>query len=186
MVKSAKSLDDNFLNSLPAPAKRALENYKITTLKKLTNYSESDILKLHGIGPSAIPILKNCLEKAGLSFNKLGKNNTDEIKEYISRFPKKTQSILNKIRKLILSADKNIIESISYGMPAYKFKKKPVMYFAAYENHIGIYATPNAHEEFKKELSEYKQGKGSVQFPLEREIPYGLIEKMLTYNLSKY
>ena len=184
MVKPVKYPENDFLNLLSAPAKRALENSKITTLKKLSTYTEAEILKLHGIGPSAIPILKNCLKNAQLSFNNISTKDTDEIKEYISKFPKKTQNILNKIRKLILSTDKKIIESISYGMPAYKFKKKPVMYFAAYENHIGIYATPNAHEAFKKELSEYKQGKGSVQFPLEREIPYNLIEKMLKFNLS--
>lgn len=108
----------------------------------------------------------------------------NEVEVYISNFPNRTQSILNKIRELIISENKEIKESISYGMPAYKLYNKPVMYFAAYEHHIGIYATPNAHEAFKKELSGYKQGKGSVQFPLDQEIPYSLIEKMLKYNLK--
>jgi uncharacterized protein YdhG (YjbR/CyaY superfamily) len=107
-----------------------------------------------------------------------------KVEDYISKFPKKTQGILIKIRKLILETNKEIKESFSYGMPAYKFNNKPVIYFAAYEHHIGIYATPNAHEAFKKELSGYKQGKGSVQFPIDQEIPYALIEKMLKYNLE--
>lgn len=112
------------------------------------------------------------------------KSSVDIVENYINQFPKKTQDILNKIRSLILENSKEITESISYGMPAYKLNNKPVIYYAAYEHHIGIYATPNAHDAFKKELNQYKQGKGSVQFPLDQEIPYALIEKMLKYNLK--
>lgn len=46
------------------------------------------------------------------------------------------------------------------------------------KNHIGFYATPSGHSEFLDELSKYKQGKGSVQFPLDKPIPYKLIERM--------
>jgi uncharacterized protein YdhG (YjbR/CyaY superfamily) len=108
----------------------------------------------------------------------------NDIDDYIIKYPKSTQVILNKIRKLIKATNKEIIESFSYGMPAYKFNKKPVMYYAAYEHHIGIYATPNAHKAFKKELKEYKQGKGSVQFPLDKEMPYDLIREMLLFNIE--
>ena len=60
------------------------------------------------------------------------------------------------------------------------------MYFAAYKNHIGFYATPTGHEEFKKELSVYKQGKGSVQFPLKDEIPYQLIRKIVKFRKNEF
>lgn len=186
MNKSAKESEYDFLNLLSAPARRALENANIINLKKLSSYTESEILRLHGIGPTTLPILKNQLAKALLSFKENPKKMNDDIKEYISRFPSKTQKILNKIRKLILNTDKGIKESMSYGMPAYKYKNKPVMYYAAYEHHIGIYATPNAHTEFQEVLSVYKQGKGSVQFPIDEEIPFTLIEKMLKYNLNSY
>jgi hypothetical protein len=58
------------LNSLAAPARRALESIKVTSLKKLSEYTESEILKLHGIGPSSIPKLKKALKQMGLSFKK--------------------------------------------------------------------------------------------------------------------
>ena len=73
-------------------------------------------------------------------------------------------------------------------MPGYYLNGKPLVYFAAFKNHIGFYATPNGHEAFKKELSQYKQGKGSVQFPLKEEIPYELIRKIVKFrkeNLQK-
>nr|WP_307215363.1 RNA polymerase alpha subunit C-terminal domain-containing protein [Paenibacillus tundrae] len=57
-----------FLSLLSVPARRALEHEGITTLEKLSNYREQDILKLHGIGPSSMPKLRNSLEEEGLRF----------------------------------------------------------------------------------------------------------------------
>lgn len=107
----------------------------------------------------------------------------NEIESYIQQFPEDVQLILNTIRKIIKDNVANVEESISYGMPAYKFNKKPLVYFAAYKNHIGFYATPSGHKEFKDELSKYKQGKGSVQFPLNQPIPYALIEKIVQFRM---
>ena len=56
-------------------------------------------------------------------------------------------------------------------MPAYKTHGKPLVYFAGYKKHIGFYATPSGHTEFAIELSKYKQGKGSIQFPLDQPLP---------------
>ena len=107
------------------------------------------------------------------------------VDEYISKYPQSTQDILTKIRNIFKKVAPNAIESISYGMPAYKTYGKPLVYFAAYEHHIGFYATPTGHEEFKKELSIYKQGKGSVQFPLDKEMPYQLMEDIVIFRVAE-
>lgn len=109
----------------------------------------------------------------------------NEIEKYIQQFPDNVQEILVKIRKLIKETAPEAEELISYGMPGYKTNKKPLVYFAAFKNHIGFYATPQGHSEFKDELSKYKQGKGSVQFPLNQPIPYDLIEKMVKFKLAE-
>jgi uncharacterized protein YdhG (YjbR/CyaY superfamily) len=109
----------------------------------------------------------------------------NEIDQYILQFPEETRDILNKIRALIKENAPEAIESIAYGMPAYKLNKKPLVYFAAYKTHIGFYATPSGHEAFKEELSKYKQGKGSVQFPLNQPIPYDLIMRMVKFRVSE-
>jgi uncharacterized protein YdhG (YjbR/CyaY superfamily) len=88
------------------------------------------------------------------------------VDEYINKYPKTVQSILVQIREIIKKTAPNAIESISFGMPAYKTFGKPLVYFAGYDHHIGFYATPSGHDEFAKELSKYKQGKGFVQFPI--------------------
>ncbi|MBK9151834.1 MAG: DUF1801 domain-containing protein [Saprospiraceae bacterium] len=104
------------------------------------------------------------------------------VDTYIGTFPPDVQKILYNIRNIILEAAPQASECISYGMPAYKLYGKPLVYFAGYEKHIGLYATPSGHTAFAKELSMYKQGKGSVQFPLTQEMPYDLIERMVKYR----
>ncbi|QQS31347.1 MAG: DUF1801 domain-containing protein [Sphingobacteriales bacterium] len=109
----------------------------------------------------------------------------NEIENYISQFPEEVQDILIKIRTLIKENAIDAEELIAYGMPAYKTNKKPLVYFAAYKNHIGFYATPTGHSEFKEELSKFKQGKGSVQFPLDEPIPYELIERIVKFRVME-
>ena len=109
----------------------------------------------------------------------------NEIETYIQQFPDKVQEILRNIRKLIKDNAPNAEELFAYGMPAYKINRKPLVYFAAFKNHIGFYATPSGHSKFQDELSKYKQGKGSVQFPLDQPMPYKLIEKIVKFRVDE-
>ena len=110
----------------------------------------------------------------------------NETEKYIAQFPENVQDILNEIRQIIVEEVPEATEKIAYGMPGFYLNKKPMVYFAAYKNHIGFYATPTGHEEFKKELSVYKQGKGSVQFPIKDEIPYQLIRKIVKFRKNEF
>lgn len=109
----------------------------------------------------------------------------DEVEKYISDFPADIQNILKQVRNTIKKAAPEAVESIAYGMPAYKTNGKPLVYFAGYNNHIGFYATPTGHSKFADELSKYKQGKGSVQFPIDNPIPYNLIERIVMFRVSE-
>lgn len=113
------------------------------------------------------------------------KNTYKDIEEYINNFPKETQELLEQIRMTIRQAAPEAEEIISYGMPAYKTNGKPLVYFAAFKNHIGFFATPSGHEEFAYELSKYKQGKGSVQFPLDKSMPLDLIERITRFRVKE-
>ena len=110
------------------------------------------------------------------------------IDEYIQLFSKETQVVLEEIRQTIKQEAPEAMEVISYKMPAFKYHGM-LVYFAAYKNHIGFYALPSGNEEFIKELSGYKTGKGSVQFPLDKPMPLALIRKIVKFrvleNLSK-
>lgn len=107
------------------------------------------------------------------------------VDEYISLQPGSIGGRLIQIRKLILNRVPEATESIAYNMPAYKTYGKPLIYFAAYKTHIGLYATPSGHERFKKELSKYKSGKGSVQFPLQQELPLDLITRIIDFRANE-
>jgi len=107
------------------------------------------------------------------------------VDEYIATFPDDVQIELRKIRKIILENAPEAVESMAYGMPAYKLKGKPLVYFAGYKNHIGFYATPTGHAAFADELSKYKQGKGSVQFPLSAPLPYDLIARIVVFRRTE-
>lgn len=107
----------------------------------------------------------------------------NEADKYISSFPRDIQQILKKIRRIILEEAPDASESITYKMPAYKTNGKPLVYFAGFTKHIGLYATPSAHTSFSDELAKYKHGKGSVQFPLNQPIPYDLIRNIVKFKV---
>ena len=92
------------------------------------------------------------------------------IDEYIATFPKATQDLLEQMRGTVQKAAPGATELISYQIPAFKIGRV-VVFFAGYRNHIGFYPTPSGIHPFEEELSVYKQGKGSVQFPQTNPCP---------------
>jgi uncharacterized protein YdhG (YjbR/CyaY superfamily) len=106
------------------------------------------------------------------------------IAEYIAAFPDDVQEILEKIRMTIRQAAPEAEETISYQMPTFTLKGN-LVHFAAYKKHIGFYPTPTGIEKFKKELSFYEGAKGSVQFPLDKPIPYELISKIVKFRAKE-
>lgn len=107
-----------------------------------------------------------------------------DIDEYIATQTPEVQILLEQMRQTIKKAAPESEEVISYNMPAFKYHGM-LVYFAAYKNHVGFYATPTGHSEFKKELSVYKQGKGSVQFPLTQPLPLDLISRIVQFRVKE-
>jgi uncharacterized protein YdhG (YjbR/CyaY superfamily) len=107
------------------------------------------------------------------------------IDEYISTFPKETQKIMEQVRETIKKTAPDAEETISYSMPAFNLNGTYLVYFAAYKNHIGFYPAPVADPAFKKDLSTYKIGKGSVQFPLKDPMPLALISKIVKSRMAE-
>lgn len=108
----------------------------------------------------------------------------ETIDEYISEFPKDIQEKLEKIRKTIQETTPEATEKISYGIPTF-YLNGNLVHFAAYEKHIGFYPAPSGIENFKDELSEYKTSKGTIQFPLDKEIPYDLIKEIVKFRVNE-
>lgn len=106
------------------------------------------------------------------------------IDEYIASFPKDIQKNLKQLRATIKKAAPQAEEVISYNMPAFKLNGM-LVWFAAHSKHIGFYPTAKGIVAFKKELSEYKGAKGSVQFPLEKPLPLDIITQIVKFKVKE-
>lgn len=107
------------------------------------------------------------------------------IAQYIASFEDDTKTRLALLYKTIKNELPEADESISYGLPTFKINNHPVIYFGGFSHHIGLYATPDGHAEFEEELSKYKRGKGSVQFPDDRPLPLDLVRRIARYRYEQ-
>jgi uncharacterized protein YdhG (YjbR/CyaY superfamily) len=107
------------------------------------------------------------------------------IDEYISTFPGEVQMVLEKVRQAIQKAAPDAVETISYNMPTFDRNGKHVVFFAGWKHHISLYPTPAGDEAFQQELSRYRRVKSTVQFPLDKPVPYDFVEKMVALLLKE-
>ena len=115
----------------------------------------------------------------------MDKTSFRSVDEYIKTFPEDVQRILEKMRETVKKAAPGVVEGISYQMPTFKLNGKALVYFAAFKRHIGFYPIPSGVEAFKKELSRYKKGKGSVQFPMDQPMPYDLVRRIVLFRAKE-
>lgn len=109
----------------------------------------------------------------------------ETVDEYIAGFPAGIQQLLEQVRATIKKAAPEAEETISYAMPAFRYQGKGLVYFSAFKEHIGFYPIPSGMKAFKKELSSYKTGKGSVQFPLDKPMPLKLITDIVKFRVKE-
>ncbi len=114
---------------------------------------------------------------------KMDKTKPRDIDRYIADFPKDTRKLLEQIRTTIRRAAPEAEETISYGIPAFKLNGV-LVFFAGWKNHISFYPTSSGIEAFKKDLSVFKISKGTVQFPLDKPLPTGLITKIVRFKVN--
>ena len=107
-----------------------------------------------------------------------------DINEFIADFPDDIQIILEKIRATIQQAAPDAKEAIKYGMPTFVLNGN-LVHFAAYKNHIGFYPAPTGIDAFIEELAQYRTGKGTIQFPVDKPIPYDLITKVVKFRVEE-
>lgn len=106
------------------------------------------------------------------------------IDQYIKQFPPDVQAKLEKLRVVIQEAAPEATEAIKYMMPTYIYHRN-LVHFAAYKNHIGFYPNPSGVAEFAEELSKYVTSKGAIQFPIDKEMPYDLVERIVKHRVKE-
>jgi len=112
----------------------------------------------------------------------------NNIDEYMADFPDDARAAMEKVRTAIRKAAPRAEEAIKYQIPTFVLNGN-LIHFGGYKNHIGLYPGSRAIEEFKQELVGYKLSKGTVQLPLDKPMPIGLITKITKFcvqrNLAK-
>jgi uncharacterized protein YdhG (YjbR/CyaY superfamily) len=112
----------------------------------------------------------------------------ETVKDYLDNQPEMIKKALIQLIEYIYEAEPNAVEMINYNIPAYALieggKRDQQIMIAGYKKHVGLYPHPTVMEKFDKELSDYKKGKGSVQFPIDRPLPKQLIVKMIRHRVQ--
>jgi uncharacterized protein YdhG (YjbR/CyaY superfamily) len=106
------------------------------------------------------------------------------IDEYIMQFPAGLQEKLQSLRHMIRESAPDAVEKISWHMPTFVLHGN-LVHFAAHKNHIGFYPGPSGIAAFKDKLSEYKNSKGAVQFPMEMPLPGTLIDEIVRFRVAE-
>lgn len=109
----------------------------------------------------------------------------DRIDKYIESFPKETREILSKIRETIREVAPTAQETISYGIPTFDLNNKHLVHFAGFKDHVSFFPTSSPIPVFKNELTSYKTSKGTIQFELDKPIPYSLIKKITEFRVRE-
>jgi len=107
------------------------------------------------------------------------------VDEYLAGVPEPARSTLNKMRVAIRSTvPPEATETISYGMPAFKYKGV-LVWFAAFSNHCSLFPGSSVIEAFKNELKGFSTSKGTIHFPLDKPLPAALVKKLVKARIAE-
>lgn len=109
----------------------------------------------------------------------------DSVDDYINSFEGKTKTILIEFRRRIKELAPESVESMSYGMPGYKLRGKPLAYFAGFKSHVSFFPTPSGIDSLDRETEPFRTGKGTMQFDPEKTIPWDLVEKIIRFKIGE-
>jgi len=99
------------------------------------------------------------------------------VDAYLAALPQDQRAALQKLRETITAAAPEAAESISYGIPTFKHKGRPLIYFGAAKKHCAIYGqVPDA---YKDELKPYDTSKGAIRFPADKPLPEALVKNLV-------
>ncbi len=107
-----------------------------------------------------------------------------DINGYMAQFPSEVQAVLMKVRETIRNAAPNAQEIISYRMPAFR-QHGILVYFAAWKQHIGLYPPISGDASLEKAVARYAGPKGNLQFPLDKPMPFKLIERIVKLRVRQ-
>lgn len=124
------------------------------------------------------------LDKRGFTPKRSGPPKT--VNEYISRVPQPTRPLISKMRAAIRSVvPRGATETISYRIPAFRFSKGVLVWYAAFSDHLSLFPTASVIEAFKNDLKAFSTSKGTIHFPVDKSLPIALIQKIVKARVAQ-
>jgi uncharacterized protein YdhG (YjbR/CyaY superfamily) len=109
----------------------------------------------------------------------------DMIDSYLGLLPLSQRVELERVRLIVKRSAPDAVESMTYGLPAFKYNGKPLIYFGGFKNHMSLFPTSGPTETLKSKLRGYKISKGTIQFTEKNPLPSALIENIVQVRLTE-
>ena len=110
----------------------------------------------------------------------------ESVDDYIASYPEETRTQLAEVRRAIQEAAPQAEEKISYGMATFTIDGRPLVYFAGWKNHIGLYPVPTGDAAFEAAIGPYRRAKDTVRFPINRQVPLDLVAHITRLCLRRH
>lgn len=107
-----------------------------------------------------------------------------KINDYLDHLPPSQKNQLERIRNIVIEFAPEAKESFSYGMPAFKYKNKPLLYYGAFKNHMSVFPTSGPTKQLGSKLSNFLTSKGTLQFTENNPIPESLLKEVLKVRIN--
>src|SRR3954468_13153094 len=107
------------------------------------------------------------------------------VDDYIASYPEETRTQLAGVRRTISQAAPHAGEKISYGMATFTVDGKPLIYYAGWKNHVGLYPVPTGDADFEEAIAPYRRAKDTVRFPITRPVPLELVTQITHLCLER-
>ena len=109
----------------------------------------------------------------------------ETVDDYIRRFPREVQRVLRALRRVIRDVAPDAEESISYRIPVYKVRKRPLVYFAGFQHHVSLYPATERSVAPIPRLAAYRSGRGTLKFPLDKPVPLAVVKQFVRLRLKE-
>lgn len=179
-----RTVSENLLPKLGAPATRALHDAGITDLHGLARHTERDVAALHGMGPKALAAVRAALADAGLDFRP--PDDAHLVDEYLAGLGSPHRETLGALRATLRTILPHADEGIRYQMPTMLLDGVAVAGYAAFRDHCGYFPMSGAVlDAAGPAVARYPRSKGGLRFPADKGIPGTLVAKLVRLRLAE-